>query len=199
MITSKDKKILNFIQEHSMAKGYAPTLAEIKEYFAYKSMTSVQRSVWSLERQGYIERDRHKSRGIRLPSVQANIVQIPLVGNVACGMPLLATQNIEGYIQTDVCFVKSEPSRFFYLTAVGDSMNKAGINDGDLVLVRSTEVAEPGDIVVALIDDHATIKVFQQGKGYVKLVPKSTNSAFKPIILRDDFQIQGIVVRVFSQ
>jgi repressor LexA len=123
----------------------------------------------------------------------ARTVLVPLVGEVACGIPLLAEENIEAMISVSATLAK--PShRHFLLRVRGNSMDRAGINDGDLVLVRQQPMAESGDIVVALIDDAATIKEFQRCETVVLLKPQSTSAAHRPLILARDFQIQGVVI-----
>ncbi len=125
----------------------------------------------------------------------ARTVNIPLVGTVACGAPILANENIEGLISVSIDLAR--PSfRYFLLRAQGDSMNNAGINDGDILLVRQQNYAENGDRVVALIDDEATVKIFEKTDSAIILRPKSTNTKHKPIILTRDFRVQGIVKAV---
>ena len=170
---------------------------EIRDFFGYKSLTSVQRSIISLENGEYISRTPQK-RGIQLVKTSEQMFNIPIVGSVACGRPILAMENIEGYVPTDPSILSGNKSNYFYLRAQGDSMNLAGIDDEDLVLVKSQIVANEGEKVVALIDDSATIKILQSGKGYVALVPKSTNPKHQPIILREDFSIQGKVIKVIK-
>jgi repressor LexA len=123
----------------------------------------------------------------------ARTIEIPLVGSVACGAPLLAEENIEAHIPISTALAKPG-GRYFILRAMGDSMNAAGIEDGSLVLVRQQPHAKNGDRVVALIDDEATVKEFRREKNLVVLQPKSRNRAHKPIVLTDDFIIQGVVV-----
>jgi len=138
--------------------------------------------------------------GYRLPveqNTQSNeVVNIPLVGNVACGTPIFAEENIEATIPISVR-IANPPEQFFFLRARGDSMDKKGINDGDLVLIRQEVIARNGDIVLALINDKATLKEFRWTQDAVLLIPHSTNPEHKPIILDGDFLIQGIVVKSF--
>ncbi len=196
-LTKKDQAILTFLREYIRANGESPTLEEIKSQFGYKSLTSVQRSIVSLEEAGYIRRAPQK-RGIQLVEITETTVNIPIVGVAACGRPILAVENIQGYIATNTSLLRGGKGNYFYLMAQGDSMNLAGIDDGDLVLIKSQSLAENGEKVVALIDDSATIKVLQRGVDYVALVPKSTNANHKPIILREDFSIQGKVIKVIK-
>ena len=125
-------------------------------------------------------------------------VNIPLVGMVACGTPMLAQENIEGYIATDKNFVGGNLENYFYLRARGDSMNKVGIEDNDLVLIHSQNQAQSGNIIVALLDDSATIKILKKHEGYILLEPKSYNYIHKPIVLKEDFLIQGVVVKIIK-
>ena len=125
-------------------------------------------------------------------------VSIPLVGAVACGTPILAEENIEAFIPVSLKLAVP-PYQYFFLHAKGDSMNEAGINDRDLVLVRKQSHAENGDLVVALVDDEATLKEFYKKGAVVLLKPRSSNKKHQPIVLTADFQIQGIVVSAIPQ
>ena len=125
--------------------------------------------------------------------IPTRTVNIPLLGTIACGSPILATENIEAEIPVSIDLIKGS-SKYFLLRARGDSMNEVGINDGDLVLVKQQSTAENGDFVVALIDDEATIKEFHKNSDAILLKPRSTEQKHQPIILTRDFRIQGIVV-----
>ena len=125
------------------------------------------------------------------------MVSIPLLGNVACGHPLFAEENVETEISVSIKFIKGD-YKYFLLKAVGDSMNLAGINGGDLILIKQQQYAENGDRVVALIDNEATIKEYRNNGDHIVLLPKSTTKEHQPIILTRDFKIQGIVERVIS-
>jgi len=124
----------------------------------------------------------------------AQTIKLPLIGSIACGSPILAIENIEAEIPVSIDLIKGS-SKHFLLKAVGNSMNKAGINDGDIVLVKQQNTAVNGDIVVALIDDEATIKELQKTREAIVLKPHSTEPKHKPIILNIDFKIQGIVIK----
>lgn len=130
-------------------------------------------------------------------AVYTSTIKIPLLGNVACGIPLLAEQNIDSYISISKELLKST-NNYFILKAIGDSMNEAGINDGDLVLIKQQQIANDNDLVVALIDDEATIKEFHRKQNMIILKPKSRNPSHQPIILTQNFKIQGVVERVIS-
>ncbi len=125
------------------------------------------------------------------------MISIPVLGNVACGFPLFAEENIETEISVSTKLIRKD-KKYFILRASGDSMNKANINDGDLVLIRQEQTAEDGDRVVALIDDEATIKEFKNNGDHIVLLPKSTTKEHQPIILTRDFKIQGIVENIIK-
>ncbi|MDP2763134.1 MAG: S24 family peptidase, partial [Enterobacteriaceae bacterium] len=123
--------------------------------------------------------------------IKSKKANIPLVGAIICGQPILAVENIEAYIPYEV---KGNPREYFFLRAIGDSMNKAGIDDGDMVLIKKQQTADPGDKVVALIGNEATIKIFKMDKNKAILEPRSSNPVHKPIYVFEDLQIQGKVV-----
>lgn len=125
------------------------------------------------------------------------MISIPILGNVACGYPLFAEENIETEISISTKLIKND-KKYFILRASGDSMNKANIDDGDLVLIRKEQTAEDGDRVLALIDDEATIKEFKNNTDHIVLLPKSTSKEHQPIILTRNFKIQGIVESIIK-
>ena len=171
----------------------------MKEKLNFKSTNSVQQYIKALKNKGYLNIEKHKSRGVSLKDSLSEVVNIPLIGRVACGLPIFAEENIEAYIPVDKHIVRSKPQEYFFLTAQGDSMNEAGIDDQDLLLIESKEEANPNEIVVALIGDEATVKFFRPGTDYIALVPKSNNPAHKPILLKEEFSIQGVVKKVFKK
>jgi len=187
-LTPKQKIVLAAISLLTNQQGYPPTLEDLRVYLKYPRISSVQRHTDELKKKGYID----SARGLAL-SQRNEHVQIPLVGNVACGQPLLATENIEAYVPYEKSKLSGDPTNYFFLRAVGDSMNKAGIDNGDFVLVKKQETADFGKRIVALIGDEATIKKLNKGDGFVVLEPESTNPQNKPIYLFEDFTIQGIV------
>ncbi len=199
-LTNKDKKIYQFIKEYLQKEGESPTLNEIKKFFDYKSLTSVQKTLNVLEIYNLIERNKFQQRSISITEKGNDVVDIPLVGNVACGAPLLATENIEGYIPTDKTFITTNIQNYFYLRAVGDSMDLAGIKNGNLVLIKKQNNAENGQKIVALINDEATIKILKRETDFIALVPKSSNPSHKPILLHNgsNLAIQGVVVKAFG-
>lgn len=197
-LTSKQKLVLTSIKDEMNKKGSTPTLEELRIALGLSSVSSVQRHTDALKEKGYLE----NARGLSLPSSSSK-VQIPLVGNVACGVPFLATENIEAYIPYDASQIRGSADEYFFLRAVGDSMNNANIggktiDDGDFVLIKKQQTANPGNRVVALIGDEATIKKFVPENGYVRLQPESNNPQNKPILMFDDFSVQGIVEDVIK-
>ncbi len=193
----KEKKILNFIQEHLETRGDVPTFSKIASNLGYAHASGVQRYMKSLFDQNYLRKEGSNRKGYELVK-GSSIKQIPIVGDVSCGQPIYAQENIEGYMPVDVHLIKVKGGEYFILRAKGDSMDMAGINDGDYVLVKQQFDAENGEKVVALINGEATIKKLKRADDYVILEPQSSNPENKPIILREDFQIQGIVERVFA-
>jgi repressor LexA len=197
-LTPKQKGVLVAIREFMNAKGKTPTIEELRKRLGYRSPNSISQLLKALEEKGFIERTNQRERNIAV-EIQGETVQVPIVGNITCGLPILAQQNIEGYIPISRDFLRGDEKNFFILRASGNSLDKAGIKDGDYVLVRSQQAADPGSRVVALIDDEATIKIYKPTKNYVALVPKSSDPSHKPIILSRDFLIQGVVKRVIRK
>jgi len=198
-LTGKQKEILSIIIDLTNKKGSSPTLEEIRVVLGYSNTSSVQRHTDALKSKGYLS----DSRGLELANSSSK-VKVPLVGNVACGAPLLAVENIEAYLFIDEDIVSGRPENFFFLKAVGDSMNATDIknktiDDGDFVLVKKQNNADRGNRVVALLGENATIKKYVPQENYVKLEPESSNPANKPIIMFEDFSIQGIVVNVIKK
>lgn len=199
--TKKELEAIRHIRNWLAHHGRTPSVRKLMEALGYKSPKSAQDILEQLEKKGIIEKLKSGSyRLVKEPNfgpAHAQTVSVPVVGLVTCGKPILAEENIEGYIPVSTAIAKPGAA-YYILHASGDSMDKAGINDGEMVLVRKQPVANAGDRVVALIDDEATIKEFRRSKDLVVLMPRSTNQEHKPIILTDDFQIQGVVVAVIS-
>ena len=193
-LTPKQKTVFAAVRELQTVTGRMPTLDEIRRHLGYATVSSVQRHMDALKRKGYIQTDKHQSRTMKL--VHQHLASIPLVGNVACGAPLLAEENIEAYVAYDADSLKGASEDYFFLRAIGDSMNKGGIDDGDLVLVRKSDTAEPGKRIVALVGDDATVKKLVQDEGHWILRPESTNPKHKDLIMAEDFAIQGTVYDV---
>jgi len=196
-ITNKQKEILDYIKEEILKKGYPPTVREICETVHLKSTSSVHSHLETLEKNGYIRRDPTKPRAIEIcddsfQMVRTEMVSIPVVGNVAAGQPILAEENIQEYFPVPADRVPTGQS--FMLNVRGDSMINAGIFDGDRLLVNCCDTAHNGDIVVALIDDSATVKTFYKEKNHIRLQPE--NDTMEPIIV-PDCKIMGRVYGVF--
>ena len=196
-ITNKQLEILNYIKDEILKRGYPPTVREICETVHLKSTSSVHSHLETLEKNGYIRRDPTKPRAIEIcddsfQMVRTEIVSIPVVGNVAAGQPILAEENIQDYFPVPADRVPRGDS--FMLNVRGDSMINAGIFDGDRLLVHCCDTAHNGEIVVALIDDSATVKTFYKEKGHIRLQPE--NDTMDPIIV-DDCKIMGKVFGVF--
>ena len=193
-ISKKQQEILEFIKEEILNKGYPPAVREICEAVNLKSTSSVHSHLETLEKNGYIRRDPTKPRAIEVIDDQFNLVRretvnIPLVGTVAAGQPILAQENIENYFPLPSEYAPSNQA--FMLRVKGDSMIRAGINSGDLVLVEQRKDVRNGDIVVALLGDSATVKTFYKERGHVRLQPE--NETMEPIIV-DSLSILGKVV-----
>ena len=204
-LTKRQKAVLDSIERTVEKKGYGPTVREICADLGLSSPSTVHVHLKTLEQKGYIVRDPLKSRSIMLASHKqdkpvenivsfSKIVNVPLVGNVAAGEPILAEENITDTISLPTDIVGDSAS--FMLSVHGESMIEAGINDGDYVVVKEQPVANNGDIVVAIIDDGATVKRFYKEKGHIRLQPE--NSSMEPIITTD-CTIAGKVVAVFRR
>ena len=182
------------VRELQTMNGRVPTLDEVRRHLNYATVSSVQRHMDALKRKGYIQSEKHASRAIRIK--RQHIVSIPLVGNVACGAPLLAEENVEAHVAYDADLLRGKPEDYFFLRAVGDSMNRAGIDNGDLVLVKQQQTADMGKNIVALVGDNATIKQLSKENGHWVLQPVSDNPVHKKLIMVEDFTIQGVAVDV---
>ena len=196
-ITNKQQQILDYIKQEILNRGYPPTVREICETVNLKSTSSVHSHLETLEKNGYIRRDPTKPRAIEIcddsfQMVRTEMVSLPVIGRVAAGTPILAEQNIDDYFPVPAEVVPTGES--FILNVRGDSMINAGIFDGDRIFVNSCNTARNGDMVVALIDDSATVKTFYRENGHVRLQPE--NDTMDPIIV-DDCQILGKVFGVF--
>ena len=196
-ITSKQKEILEYIKETILKKGYPPTEREICEAVRLKSTSSVHSHLETLERNGFIRRDPTKPRAMEILDdmfglTRREMVQIPMIGTVTAGQPILAEENIEDYFPVPADLLPN--TQTFMLRIKGNSMINAGIFDGDRVIVERTPTAENGDIVVALIDDSATVKRFYKEDGYYRLQPE--NDAMEPIIVTN-MNVLGKVIGLF--
>ena len=194
-LTQRQKSVLEFIAEYIDKNSFPPTYQEIADAFEIASKHGVVRHLVALERKGYIARNDTLARSIRILDSQylpaSDMVQIPIIGRVAAGYPILAEENIENHVMLPRTMVKSE-GRYFALRVHGDSMINAGILDGDLVVVQSTAVATAGEVVVALLGDEVTVKRLVNNSGQKFL--KAENPAYPDIHPQMDWSIQGKVV-----
>ena len=196
-ITDKQREILEYIKAEILNRGYPPAGREICEAVKLKSTSSVHAHLETLEKNGYIRRDPTKPRAIEIVDENFNLtrremVNVPIVGKVAAGEPILAVENIENYFPIPAEFMPNEPT--FILQVQGESMINAGILDGDYVLVQQQPTANDGDMVVALVDDSATVKTFYKENGYYRLQPE--NDFMDPIIV-SEVMIMGKVIGTF--
>ena len=196
-ITDKQREILEYIKDTILSKGYPPAVREICEAVHLKSTSSVHSHLETLEKNGYIRRDPTKPRTIEILDddfalTRREMVQIPVIGTVAAGIPILAEENIEDYMPIPVEMLPNK--EVFMLKVKGESMIEAGIFNNDKVIVAKQETAKNGDMVVALVEDSATVKTFYKEDGHIRLQPE--NVSMDPIIL-DDVQILGKVIGLF--
>lgn len=179
-LTLRQASILDFIRDRKLRAGVTPTLEEIKGHFRLKAIGTVQDHLHAIEAKGYIKRSR-KSRSIEIAGLEArDAIDVPVIGRIAAGKPLLAEENLEGRICVDRSWVRAAgPGQVFALKVKGESMSGAGINDGDIAVIKKQPSAENGEIVAALIDGEATLKRFRKDKSRITLKPE--NPAFKPL------------------
>lgn len=196
-ITPKQKEILEYIKKEILDRGYPPAVREICEAVSLKSTSSVHSHLETLEKNGYIRRDPTKPRAIEIIDdtfnlVRREVVNVPMIGTVAAGAPIVAEENIEGYFPIPAEYMPNAQS--FMLKVKGESMINAGIFEGDKIMVKQQSTANNGDIVVALIDDSATVKTYYKENGHYRLQPE--NDTMEPIIV-DDVTILGKVFGIF--
>ncbi len=199
-LTERQQAIFEFIAQTIKSRGAPPTIREIMEVFDINSTNGVRTTLAALEKKGHIRRHARLSRGIELADyverehLSENICDVPLIGRVAAGEPILATQNIESTMQVDQSLLPASGTTFA-LKVHGESMKDAGILEGDIVLARQQENADHGDIVVALLGEEATVKRYAPDTACIRLLPE--NEAFEPIVVShddQDFRIAGKVV-----
>ena len=193
-ITKKHTEILEYIKSQILNKGYPPSVRDICTAVNLKSTSSVHAHLETLEKNGYIRRDPTKPRAIEIIDDNFNltrreVVNVPLIGQVAAGQPLLAVENITSYFPIPAEFIPKE--EVFMLNVKGESMVNAGIYDGDQIIVKQQSTASNGEIVVALVDDSATVKRFYKENGHIRLQPE--NDFMEPIIV-DSCEIIGKVI-----
>ena len=197
-ITPKQQEILDFLKKEILMKGYPPAVREICEAVHLKSTSSVHSHLETLEKNGYIRRDPTKPRAIEIMDdsfnyliTETEIASIPVIGTVAAGQPLLAVENITDYFPFPANLLPNKET--FILRVKGDSMINMGILDGDYIIVEQTNTAQNGEVIVALVDDSATVKRFYAEDGHFRLQPE--NDFMEPIIV-DHVEILGKVIRL---
>lgn len=196
-ISQKQSEILEYIKSQILNKGYPPSVRDICEAVNLKSTSSVHSHLETLEKNGYIRRDPTKPRAIEIIDdnfnlVRREVVNVPIIGRVAAGQPILAVENVDSYFPVPMEFMPNE--QCFMLKVKGESMINIGIFDGDTIIVEQQQSAQNGDVVVALVDDSATVKTFYREADHVRLQPE--NDSMDPIIV-PDCQILGRVFGVF--
>ncbi|MEI8215788.1 MAG: transcriptional repressor LexA [Eubacteriales bacterium] len=203
-LSDREKKIFEYMKSETQKKGYPPTVREMCDFLGIKSTSTVHKDLASLERKGAIRKDPSKPRAIEIldqPEIQSqtreriDIVDVPIVGRIAAGTPILAEQNIEDTFSVPARFIKD--GVHFMLNVKGESMIEAGIFDGDYILVRQQNTAKNGDMVVAMLngfESEATVKTFYREKDHIRLQPE--NSTMKPILTKE-VEILGLVKGVF--
>ena len=200
-ISKKQSEILEYMKNEILNRGFPPSVREICEAVNLKSTSSVHAHLETLEKNGYIRRDPTKPRAIEIVDDNFNLVRretvnVPIIGKVAAGEPLLAVENIDGYFPIPAEFMPKNQA--FMLVVPGDSMINAGIFDGDYVVVEQQETANNGEKIVALVEDSATVKTFYKEDDLIRLQPE--NDYLEPIIVhpeKQSFQILGKVIGVF--
>ena len=198
-ITKKQEEILEYIKDQIMNRGFPPAVREICEAVHLKSTSSVHSHLETLERKGYIRRDPTKPRAIEILDdsfqlLRKEMVNVPIVGKIAAGSPLLAVENIESYFPIPSEYLPN--AQTFLLEVQGESMINAGVLPGDHILVQQQNNAENGEMIAALIDDSATVKTFYREDGYIRLQPE--NDTMDPILVQEtQLHILGKVIGVF--
>ena len=201
-LTPRQKEVLDFLKDFVMGRGFPPTLREIASHLGVKGPRGPQKALRILERKGYLRRVPGGSRALEIiggfPGQSGEVLSVPIVGRVRAGEPILAVENVEGYIRLDRSLLSSE--NVFLLRVQGDSMVEAHIQDGDFALVKPQPNAENGEIVVALIEDEATIKRIFKKRDLIRLEP--ANPAMEPIVVKKGekrVKIVGKVVGIFRK
>lgn len=199
-LTPKQSLFLERLVQYQAREGVPPSVREMQALGGFRSPRSVAQFLDALQQAGYIDRAAgarnvrvlRRHTGTEVPD-RTDTVPVPVIGQVAAGQPILAVENVESYIPVSTSLARGRWS-YFILRVRGDSMDRVGIQDGDLVLVRQQDTAEPGEHVVALIDDSATVKRLRVGRDAILLEPMSTNPVHRPIVVGPDFRLQGVVV-----
>lgn len=196
-LNAQEQRVLEYIKKQIKDTGYPPSVREICAALGFKSTSSAHQYVWRLAEKGYIDKGDLKTRAIKVVGTEPTI-SVPIIGKVAAGEPILATENIEDYMSIGESFFTKDSLKNdnFILKVQGDSMINAGINDGDYIIVSKQNTATNGQIVVAMIDGEATVKRFYKEKNYIRLQPENDN--MDPIISKD-VQIIGKVIGLFRK
>ncbi len=197
-LSEKQRKILEFLKKEIITKGYPPSVREICDAVGLKSTSTVHGYLERLEKKGLIRRDPTKPRAIEILDdttyvFKKELVNVPIVGRVTAGQPILAVENIEDTFPIPAQYLHNKNNDVFMLTVEGESMIEAGIFDGDLVIIEKVSTAQNGDMVVALIEDEATVKTFYKEKDHIRLQPENSN--MEPIIVHN-VTILGKVIGV---
>jgi len=196
-ISGKQREILEYLKSQILNRGYPPAVREICEAVKLKSTSSVHSHLETLEKNGYIRRDPSKPRAIEIIDdgfnlTRRDLVNVPIVGTITAGQPILAVENVEGYFPVPMEYMPYEET--FILKVKGESMINVGIFDGDKILVQRQSTASNGEIVVALLDDSVTVKTFYKEHGHFRLQPE--NDTMEPIIV-PELEILGKVIGLF--
>lgn len=199
-LTGKQKRVLENIELYLRAKGEPPTLEELRKNLGFKSLRTVAQYLEALERKGYIIRRKHMRRNIELRAVDANgtnatLVSVPVVANVGCDdLSVFAQEQSDEFLQVDKQIYNEAEGEIVAVRAVGNSMEDAGVQSGDYILVQFTDKVKSGDKVAAIIGDMVTVKRLERRNGVTILYPESKDPKYKPIVLRDNFKIAGRVL-----
>ena len=198
-LNQKEQLVLEYIVSFSKEVGYPPSVREICKAVGFKSTCSAHQYIKKLTEKGYLEKSNLKMRALKIiEEEKEEVVSVPIIGKVAAGEPILATENIEEYFSIGESFFTKDSlkNNNFILKVQGNSMINIGINDGDYIIVSKTVTAKNGEVVVAMIDDEATVKTYYKEKDYIRLQPE--NDELKPIISKD-VKIIGKVVGLFRK
>lgn len=196
-LSAKQQQILSYLKSEVQKKGYPPSVREICQAVGLKSTSTVHAHLSRLEKKGYIRRNPTKPRAIEIldQTDKKDVVEVPIVGTITAGTPILAVQNIEDTFPLPVNFLNYDTD-VFMLRVKGESMIEAGIFDRDFILVRQQSSADNGDIIVALLEDSATVKTYYKEKDYIRLQPE--NATMSPIITKD-VKVLGKVIGLFRK
>lgn len=196
-LTAQEERVLEYIKKQINRTGYPPSVREICAALGFKSTSSAHQYIWRLADKGYISKKDLKTRAIRVVG-QESTISLPIIGKVAAGAPILAQENVEDYFSIGESFFKKDALKddIFILKVQGESMINAGINDGDYIIVAKQKIARNGQIVVAMIDDEATVKTYYREKNCIRLQPE--NDTMEPIIT-NRAEIVGKVVGLFRK